>query len=165
MKVTMKYDQGVRAEEVVMLEIPDEEFAEMIENDYQQRLRVAAAGEVVLRRTPQAIIDEWNREELSCWRKHNRRSIPLLEESDEGSEMEIMNILTDRSWEKGRQRKEEYEEICQRIYQALKPKQAEMMIAICIESVSIKDYALKIGDEYNNVFRRFKRTKKLLKNQ
>ena len=50
------YDNDVRNKTVY--EISEEEFAPMIEADYQERLAKAKPGVVVKRRTPQEILDK-----------------------------------------------------------------------------------------------------------
>lgn len=159
----MKYDQGVRREEVVTLEVSEKELEKMVEIDYQQRLAGAASDEVVLKRTPQEIFDEMNRQERNSWQTHHRRLVSLQKESDDVSEINVMDIITDDSQEEARQRQEDHDDMCQKIRQLLKPEQADMIIAICLDGMAIKDYGLEINDKPNNVTQRFKRIKKNLK--
>jgi hypothetical protein len=166
MKVTLKYDQGIKKEEVVTLEVCEKDLERMMENDYQQRLACASSEEVVLKRNPEELIKEMNRQEYNAWRRHHRyidaRST-TFEKDNEGSEIDMMDTLADHSWERERQKQEEYEEICQQIRQILKPKQANMIIAICIEGMPVIDYALKIDDTPKRVYDRFYYTQKVLK--
>lgn len=163
MKVTMKYDQGVRREEVVILEVPEKELEKMVEIDYHQRLRQVTGDEVVLKRAPQEILNEMNRQERNSWQTHNRRLVSLQKESFEGSEMNTMDIIADNSQEEERQRQELYEDMCQKIRQLLKPEHADMVIAICLDKMAVKEYAREINDKPNNVTQRFKRIKTVLK--
>lgn len=159
----MKYDQGVRREEVVILEVPEKELEKMVEIDYQQRLEQVVSDEVVLKRAPQEILNEMNRQERNSWQTHNRRLVSLKKESNEGSEINTMDLIADVSQEEARQRQELYDELCQKVRQLLKPEHADMIIAICLDRMAIKDYAAKIGDKPNNVTQRFKRVKTILK--
>ena len=165
MKVTLKYDQGIKTNEVVELEVPTHEFEEMIEFDYQERLAKADEGETVERRTPQEILDEMNRGEYNSWQTHNKRHTVGASSMEEGEEANIIDLLEDRSQLEAYERQEDYEEQCQRIRNEfkLKPDQADMVIAICLDGMAVKDYAEEIGDKPNNVMHRLKRAKKLLK--
>lgn len=157
MQVTIKYDQGKKKEEIKVLDIPAFEFKAMIEFDYDQRLIVATDGEAITRRTPQEILDEMNREEYNSWQTHNRRKLSFqkITEEDESliDEEEIRNY----------EKKEMYEAVCQRIHCSLKPNQAEMIIAICIEGMSVKEYAGIKGETITAVSNRLIRAKSILK--
>jgi len=159
MKVTMKYDQGVKKEEVVILEIPEKELEKMVEIDYHHRLASASSAEMVLKRTPGEIIEEWNRQEYNAWRRHHR----YIERYATIFEKEIQKAFADNIQEKEHQRQDDYDDVCQQIHQILKPEQADMIIAICIDGMSVKDYASKIGDKPNNVTQRLKRVKRVLR--
>jgi len=159
MKVMMKYDQGIKKEEIITLEIPEKQLAKMIEMDYQQRLATAFSDEIILKRTALEIIEEWNKQEYNAWRRHHRYIEPhVMLFEKEGPE-----AFVDHLWEKEHQRQDDYDEVCQKIRQALKPDQAEMIIAIYIDGLSVKAYAHKIGDRPNNVSQRLKRIKISLK--
>ena len=165
MKVTLKYDQGVKANEVIGLEVPAQEFETMIEFDYQERLANAKEDEVIERRTPQEIFNELNRAERNSWQTHNRRSTSYQNETGEAHDMDTMDMLPDYSQLEEIQKNEDYEEQYQRIRNEfkLKPDQADMMIAICLDGMLVKEYAEEIGDDSNLVSKRFVYTKKVLK--
>lgn len=55
MKVVLYYEDKKHP---TLLEAADEEFATMVERDYQRRCDEAGVGEVVSRRSPQEILDE-----------------------------------------------------------------------------------------------------------
>lgn len=50
----------------------------------------------------------------------------------------------------------EYEECCKKIREAVKPAQAEMLIAIALDGMTVADYAELIGDKPNNVSHRYR---------
>ena len=158
MKVTIKYDQGVKKEEIVTLEVSEKELEKMVELDYQQRLASTSSGEMVLKRTPEEIIEEWNRQEYNDWRRHHR----YLERYATIFEKEEQSEIADNIQEKERKKQEDYDDICQKIRQILKSEQADMIIAIYIDGMSVKGYARKINDRPNNVTQRLKRVKRVL---
>jgi len=162
-EVTLKYDRGFKKDEVIALDISEQELEQMIENDYQLRLARATEGEIVKRQTVQEFFDEIGNDELKSWRKHNRRLIPVKAEDEESSEMDMMDLVIDNSQEDERKRQEDYEEQCQMLRNSLSSKQAELMIAIVLDDVKLVEYAMKTGEEYNNVFRRYKRAERALK--
>jgi hypothetical protein len=163
MKITIKYDRGIKATEVITLEIQTEASNQLIEGDYQYRLKRAKDGEVIERRTAEEIFEELNRKEFNNWRQHNRYidgSANFYEEDEEGA----LDELADYSQMEESQRKDDYEEQCQRIRELLKPAQADMIIAISLDGLSVGEYAKKIGeDDSNLVSKRFVYTKKVLK--
>jgi DNA-directed RNA polymerase specialized sigma24 family protein len=57
----------------------------------------------------------------------------------------------------------EYEACCEKLRTILKPDQAEMIIAIHLDGMTVQEYAAKIGDKSNNVSHRLKRTEKKLR--
>jgi len=161
MKVTLKYDQGIKANEVVGLEIPAQEFEQMIENDYQFRLADAKEDEVVERRTPQEILDEMNRAEYNSWQTHNKRHTVGVSSIQEENVFEMVDLFEDWSQMEAQERQEDYEEQCQRIRNEfkLKPDQADMMIAICLDGMLVKEYAELINEDQWVVYKRFNRIK------
>ena len=161
----MKYDRGIKREEIVTLEIPERELEIMVELDYQQRLANASPNEVVTKQTPVEIIEGWNRAEYNSWRTHHRYLISSQQENDEGFKMNVMDVIADNSREEAHQRQASYREKCQEIRRVLNPEQAEMIIAICLEGMAVKDYALQIGDTLKNVSKRFNRVKNTLREQ
>jgi len=162
MKVTLKYYEGLGKEEKMFFEIPEQELEQMVEKDYQLRLAEESSDEIVLRRTAQEIFDEMNKQERNSWEGHHRHLACLQTEDNEGSEMNVMDAIADDSQEEERQRQEEDDELCQKIRQLLKPDHANLIIAICIDGMAVKDYAAEIGEQLTAVSNRFVRAKKTL---
>jgi len=163
-EVTLKYDRGTRKEDISTIDVLKEELEQMVENDYQLRLARAAEGEIVQRQTVQEFFERMNRDERNSWQTHNRHQhqYPITFESDEEDEMDLdlMDMFADHSQAEARKRQEDYEEQCQLIRMSnLKPEQIEMLIAICLDKMLVKDYANKISDEPKNVSKRFMRAK------
>lgn len=162
-KVTLKYYEGLGKEEKVLFDIPETEFEKMVQLDYEKRFAEAGSDEIILKRTPQEIIHEMNKQERNSWEGHYRHLVDLQTETHTDSDMNIMEVLSDSSQEEEHQRREEYEEVCQRIRQVLKSKQAEMIIAICIDGMAVKDYAKQIGDKPIYVTQRLNYAKNILR--
>lgn len=76
-----------------------------------------------------------------------------------------METVPDYSDEANRTSRYEYEDVCQRIRQVLGKKQdwADMFIAVRIDGMSVKDYALFCGDSENNTTQKLKRAEKKLR--
>ena len=163
MKITMKYDQGIRKTEVVTLEVPEKELEKMVELDYQLRLESVECGELIEKRTPQEIIEEWNRCEYNSWQRQKRRQVSFQKMDDDGCEIDMTDTFADYSQEEDRKRQDEYEEICQKIRKILKPEQADMIIAICLDGMAVKDYSEKLDDKLDNVYKKLRRSKNKLK--
>ena len=162
MKVELMYD-GKSNLEIVKLDVPAQEFKKMIEFDYQERLASAADGEVIRKRTPQEILDEINRKEYNSWQKHNRRKVSLQQIDEDDFEMNALDLVSDFSQVETHRKQEEYEAVCKKIHELLKPEQAEMIIVICLDGVSVNDYAVRINDRPNNVSKRYNRLKRILR--
>lgn len=62
-----------------------------------------------------------------------------------------------------RENKWDYDVVCDRLYNALKPDVAKMVIAIAIKGYSVSEYAAYIDDTPNNVSHRYRRALKKLK--
>ena len=167
MKVTMKYDQGRKKEEIITLEVCEKELAVMVENDYQQRLARVEEGEVLERRTAEEIFEEMNRKERNSWQTHNRHQhqFPVTFESDGEDEMDLdlMDMFGDYSQMDMLDKKADYEVVCQWISQILSPKQAEMFIAIALDGMRVWDYADMIQDNPKRVSERYNYAKSVLK--
>lgn len=162
MKVTMKYDQGVKKEEVVTLEIPETAFESMVEFDYQQRLALALPDDVVQKRTPVEIIEEGNRLEYNSWQTYKRNQVAWI---DASTQTNLVGRISDDSQVETLRRQADYEELCQKIRHVLTLEQAEMIIAICLDEKSVQEYALEVGDKPVNVYERLRSVKKKLKNR
>ena len=166
--VILKYDQGIRKDEVNRFDIPAHEFEAMIEYDYQERLRQASRGEVIKRRTPQEIFDEMNREERNSWQTLNRHqhqfSVKSALENEGGVECHTMDRFSDTSQIEMLESWADYEAICQLIrHSSLTSKQADLIIAICLDGMRVNDYAKKLNENPKNISKRYVRAKTHLK--
>ena len=68
MKIKIRYDNHIAE-----LDIPSEEFSDMIRRDYEDRLSRAADPASVQRRSPQKILDDrLNKPDYNNWHRHYR---------------------------------------------------------------------------------------------
>ena len=161
----MKYYEGLGKTEKVTFYISEQEAKRMVEKDYHLRLAEADGTEIVLKRTAQEIFDEVNRQERNSWEKHHRHLTFLhtKETSIHALGDHTLEMVADNSQLEKLKQQADYEALCQKIYKLLKPEQADMMIAICLDGLAVKDYAAKIGEKPNNVSKGFNRAKRILR--
>ena len=81
---------------------------------------------------------------------------------EDDQSFEIMDYLTSHNPISNCDRKFEYEDCCERIRAAVKPAQAEMLIAIILDGMTVAEYADFIGDTANNISHKYRRALKNL---
>ena len=145
MKIRILYDN-----KPTYLEVPDEDCTIMIDADYEDRLSSAKDNETVTRRSAQEIIEErFNRPEYNNWHKFDRHygipKKPFRKDDQAEDETDHMDYFPDNSDEEDREKQAEYECVCDIIRKTLKPKQAEMLISIVLDGVSVTEYAKREG--------------------
>jgi DNA-directed RNA polymerase specialized sigma24 family protein len=176
------------------VEVQEGECELMIERDYEERKQMASEGEFVTRRSAQEIMDaEFNRPLYNEWhREHRRRSeFPDYQDRDEKNvamanpiesvpdtysctiagggccrnRMPIPDMGSISRDEAKRNRKAEYDDVCQMIRTVLakKPEWADAAIAIYINGESVREYARRIGANENNITQKLKRAKEKFK--
>lgn len=74
----------------------------------------------------------------------------------------IMDYLTAHDPISNFEKKFDYEECCDRIREAVKPEQADMLIAIILDGMKPAEYAAITGDTANNVSHKYRRALKNL---
>ena len=98
MKVSLYYESNWR-KDYTWLNVPEEEFDVMIENDYRERLKKAKPGEKVERRTPQEILDETSRAVYSSNCKETRRHVSYEAYDPDGKRIRSdTNIEEETAW-------------------------------------------------------------------
>lgn len=145
MKIKILYDN-----KPTYLEVPDEDCSVMIDTDYEVRLTSTEDKETVTRRSVQEIMEErFNKPEYNNWHKFDRHygvsKKPFRKDDEAEAETDHMDYFPDKSYEAAILRKEEYEDICEIIRKTLKEKQAELLIAIVFDGVSVTEYANREG--------------------
>ena len=158
MKIKVRYDNRVTE-----LEVSEEEFAVMIDIDYQEQLENEEDKSKIHCRTPQEVVDEQlNKPEYNSFHKFDRHRDKYKKyPADDGTEEVTDKMDTYGNWseEKKRDEKFSHDALCERIRAAMKPEQAELIIAICIDGFTPQEYAAKVGDKANNVSHRLQRAK------
>lgn len=138
-------------------------------------LSIETDGAVTQDEKEQLIQEEWdkqfNRPEYNSWHKADRhRGYSSAMSDDESEEMDdsepLMKEVRDpRIFLKDeieRNNKMDYEMYCEKIRAAVKPAQAEMLIAIALDGMTVEEYAESISDNANNVSHRYRRALKKL---
>ncbi|WP_373207870.1 hypothetical protein [Clostridium paraputrificum] len=138
-------------------------------------LSIETDGAVTQDEKEQLIQEEWdkqfNRPEYNSWHKADRhRGYSCAKSDDEDEEMDdsepLMKEVRDPSIflkdEIERNNKMDYEMYCEKIRAAVKPAQAEMLISIALDGMTVADYAELIGDKPNNVSHRYRAALKKL---
>lgn len=154
--------------------IPDDtDFSTMIERDYQERLAAAGEGEVVLRRSPQEILDDGNREDYNSYHRQARHwgtaKMPYRKEEEEFGEniqavAEGTGYLGEGLTMSGSMSAFEkrwallHEEDVQKDLKALLIEaNYDMVEKIALEGMRLADYAAAIGVKPNTVSKRYRR--------
>lgn len=171
MRIKIRYDN-----QTMTLDVPEEDCTVMIQLDYEKRRAEAADPEAVQRRTPQEIFDEsFNRPEYNnwhtYWRHIDEKATPPsvfggkqhlssdLEEDGEEHHF-TMDEFPDLAALENQKTQERDQELRAWIRKKLKPDYAEMLIAICMDGISITDYAAQIGETRSAVSHRLQRAEK-----
>ena len=167
---------------VVSLEMPDDtDFSVMIERDYEARLAEAREKgkdptKIVPYNVQQLCKESLNKPDYNNYHKHNRHfGMPkkTYRKDDEATDMTdgIGSINPDKYvyWlgapeEEKRDTELENEEVYNLIRSTLKPKQADLLIAIVRDDISLKDYAARekvsvsaISHRMDTVIKNFKK--------
>lgn len=175
MKIKILYDN-----KSTYLEIPDEDCSVMIDADYEDRLSSAEDKEIVTRRPAQEIIDErFNKSEYNNWRKFHRHSstttppkkldgkkgyIKAADDSEsKGVKENTIELYPDNSDEEAWDKQAGYKNVCDIIHKTLKPKQAELIIAIYLDEISVSEYAKHEGVSKSAISHRLETAKKNFK--
>ncbi|AAS39308.1 sigma-70 family RNA polymerase sigma factor [Bacillus pacificus] len=152
----------------IYLEVPDEDFTLMIDADYEDRLSSVEEKETVARRSPQEIMDErFNKPEYNNWHKFDRHrgmpKKPFRKDDESEDATDHMDYFPDNTDEVTREKQEEYEYLCEIIRKTLKEKQAELLIAIFLDGVSVTEYAEREGVSKSAISHRLDTAKKNFK--
>ncbi|WP_410986696.1 ECF-type sigma factor [Bacillus paranthracis] len=152
----------------IYLEVPDEDFTLMIDADYGDRLSSVEDKETVTRRSPQKIMDErFNKPEYNNWHKFDRHrgmpKKPFRKDDESEDATDHMDYFPDNTDEVTRENQEEYEYLCEIIRKTLKEKQAELLIAIFLDGVSVTEYAEREGVSKSAISHRLDTAKKNFK--
>lgn len=155
MKITIYHEDKNNP---VILEVPDEECAIWVEEDYQRRLSQAAPEEIpeILRRSAQEIMDEdYNKPNFNSHHKETRRHVSL-EAMNQDS-----NLIPAASDVESEIFKEDYEALYRAISR-LKPTQQELLRKVYWQERSQRSVAAEIGSGENSISKKLSRIYKKL---
>lgn len=142
-------------------------------------LSIEADEDMTQSEKEQLIQDEWdkqyNRPEYNVYHRETRHIDPTPKRKkmngragyicaeDDDKSFDIMDYLNTYDPAEDYEKDFEYEYCCKQIRAAVKPKQADMLIAIILDGMTVAEYAEKIEDEPNNVSHRYRRALNNLK--
>lgn len=115
--------------------------------------------------------EHYNKPEYNNWHKFDRhRGYSKARPNDETDEIDTLEPLIDEvrdssvfyKEEINRANQWEYEAICQKVREILKPAAADIVIAIALDGLTVSEYAASIGEAANNVSHRYRRAIKKL---
>lgn len=163
MKIKMRYENAYQTIEVETQEL--EEWlnisisADESEGDYEKRVQ-------------KTIEVEFNRPDYNNWHQHDRHlGNSKAQPNDETDGLDTVEPLMDEVINPQifykdtieRENQWEYEAICMKVREVLKPNIADMVIAIALDGQTVAEYAASIGDKPNNVSHRYRRAINTLK--
>lgn len=111
-----------------------------------------------------AFEEQFNKPEYNNWHKFDRHRGNLKRQFRKDDEVAVdsdgMDTVADNSQEEKLNRQYEYEDLCQKLRDVLKPEFAEVIIAVCLEDKTPEEYAAEIGEKRDTVYKRLQRAKK-----
>ena len=115
----------------------------------------------------EAFEERFNKPEYNNWHKFNRHRGNLKKQfrkDDEDIDAgDGLDTVGDYSQDEERLRKDDYEDLCQQIREALKPEYADVIIAVCLDDMTPEEYALRNGLKRDAVYKRLQRGKKKIR--
>lgn len=118
------------------------------------------------------ILNELDKESYNNWHKLDRHSENpeyiikkhfKTEDSRESFDGDHMDLLCDERFGVYMEQKENYEIVCNFIRKKLKPKYADVVIAVALNGYKVAEYAEMIGISYDSAVKRWERGKNILK--
>ena len=155
MKIKMRYDNTYQTLEVdademwVSLSLESgasftqEEKEQLIQNEVEER---------------------YNKPEYNNWHKMDRhRGEPkrsFRKDDEEADNSDGLDLIPDYSDEERRERKEDYDAVCQKLRTLLKSEYAEVIIAVVLDDKTPEEYAAETGLHKDAIYKRLQRAKK-----
>lgn len=172
MKILVKYDYINKNGNIdlskppisTVVEVSDEQCEVMIEVDYQNRIALATDKSSVKKRSIQEIFDEdFNRPYYNDWHRENRHrgNVPKPYRGDDepSDSSDGLEYIPDYSQTEERERKNEYEVVCQHLREILKPEYADVLIAVVLDGLTPEEYAHGKKLKRDTVYKRLQRAK------
>ena len=114
-----------------------------------------------------AFEEQFNKPEYNNWHKFDRHRGNLKKQFRKDDEVAVdgdgMDTVADNSQEEKLNSQYEYEDLCKKLRDVLKPEFAEVIIAVCLEDKTPEEYAAEIGEKRDTVYKRLQRAKKKYK--
>lgn len=155
MKIKMRYDNTYQTLEVdademwVSLSLESgasftqEEKEQLIQNEVEER---------------------YNKPEYNNWHKMDRHrgdpKRPFRKDDEDADETDGLDLIPDYSDEERRERKEDYDAVCQKLRTLLKSEYAEVIIAVVLDDKTPEEYAAETGLHKDAIYKRLQRAKK-----
>lgn len=155
MKITIYHEDKNNP---VILEVPDEECAIWVEEDYQRRLSQAAPEDIpeILRRSAQEIMEkDYNKPNFNNHHKETRRHVSLEAMNQDG------NLIPATSDVESEIFKEDYEALYRAISR-LKPAQQELLRKVYWQERTQRSVAAEMGSGEDSVSKKLSRIYKKL---
>lgn len=155
MKIKMRYDNTYQT-----LEVDAEEM--------WVSLSLEAGANITQEEKEQLIQDKveeiYNKPEYNSWHKLDRhRGEPkrtFRKDDEDADNSDGLELIPDYSDEERRERKENYEEVCQKFRSLLKPEYADVIISVILDGNTPEEYAAEIRVHRDTVYKRLQRAKK-----
>ena len=140
MKIKMRYDNTYQT-----LEVDAEKM--------WVSLSLEAGSNISQEEKEQLIQDKveeiYNKPEYNSWHKLDRhRGEPkrtFRKDDEDADNSDGLDLIPDYSDEERRERKENYEEVCQKLRSLLKPEYADVIISVVLDGNTPEEYAAYIG--------------------
>lgn len=108
--------------------------------------------------------EQFNKPEYNNWHKFGRHrgnmKKQFRKDEQDADDSDGMDTVADNSQEEKLNRQYEYEDLCKKLRDVLKPEFAEVIIAVCLEDKTPEEYAAEIGEKRDTVYKRLQRAKK-----
>lgn len=170
MKLLVRYENEIQAIELdskaaeqlwISLDIEDEVLTQ---EEREQRLQ-------------KAFDEKFNKPDYNNWHRETRHIDPTpkrrrmdgkagyIQADEDDAAFDIMDYLLITSDAEAHDSKSEYDSVCEWIRSTLvkKPEWAEAFIAVRLNGEAIREYAVRIGADENNITKKLKRAEKKLK--
>ena len=136
MQIKIRYDNHFQT-----VEVTEQECANMIRADYEERLAAAADPSTVQPRTMQEIMDErFNKPEYNCYHAYSRRTSGL-----EACDFEGESFIDFSANQVDALEKEEMLRILNDAMKVLQPQQKELVYRVFYRGECPKDIAIELG--------------------
>ena len=158
MKLKIRYENKYQT-----LEVNSDEMWVSLSLESDENL-TQAEKETIIQETFE---ERFNKPEYNNWHKFNRHRGNLKKQfrkdDEDADDSDGLDTVGDYLQDEERLRKDDYEDLCQQIREALKPEYADVIIAVCLDDMTPEEYAQRNGLKRDTVYKRLQRAKKKLK--